>query len=119
MGLLFGGTSVITGGNSLQMSPSYERVERLQDQRWLLKSPDSGVGSWGEDQESRESTGDPDGPADAGRGGHFGSNVFQFPSCSSPLPTSLPCFTQIPLTLPGLGMEPGPFTRGQIGRAHV
>ncbi|XP_046872346.1 interleukin-2 receptor subunit beta [Hypomesus transpacificus] len=112
MGLLFGGTSVITGGNSLQMSPSYECVERLQDQRWHLKSPDSGVGSWGEDQESRESTGDPDGPAfaDAGRGSHFGSNVFQFPSCSSPLPTPLPCFTQIPLTLPGLEMEPGPFT---------
>ncbi|XP_062322132.1 interleukin-2 receptor subunit beta [Osmerus eperlanus] len=77
---------------------------------------DSGVGSWGEDQESRESMGDPDGPAfaDAGRGGHFGSNVFQFPSCSSPLPTPLPCFTQIPLTLPGLGMEPVPFTVGPM-----
>lgn len=84
--------------------PYHERAEKLQAQRQALQSPDSGMGSGGEDQESQESLEDSSGPP-AMLGG-FDPNAFLL-SCSSPLPFPLACFPQPPFTLPGMGLGPG------------
>ncbi|XP_078146172.1 uncharacterized protein LOC139920603 [Centroberyx gerrardi] len=50
--LLFKGSE---SSESMQVCPDYERVEKLQAQRCGLQSPDSGMGSGGEEQVSQES----------------------------------------------------------------
>ncbi|XP_029915471.1 interleukin-2 receptor subunit beta isoform X2 [Myripristis murdjan] len=86
---------------SIQVCSDYERVEKLQAERCGLMSPDSGIGSKGEEQVSQESLEDVDGP--------MTSEAFWFPP-SSAFRCALPSFTTLPLNFssPGLGSVPGP-----------